>query len=257
MARILPVIVFMLGFLLIPKYAVGQENCDDPPPTGFVCGGWGNISVTRQFPNTYGCTIIFKYSQRICIDNSCGYAKSIVQYRLVSIDIPDNCTTLMNQLYPGYPDNWGGTINEPFFNDLVDGIFLQLGKEAFVQDPAFMFPCSGTPPNCDMPTSFCDNKFQITYSLQKCRAYCIQIENFVGTKGYKNTSITPITCQTQLSTACCQHVKYFCNCGGDILVNEINTYSQGNCNALHEPRNLCPTIQGYTKTYINCGTSCE
>ncbi len=59
--------------------------------------------------------------------------------------------------------------------------------------------------------------------MPKCRAYCI----------YKTPSTDLYLCKSKYNcmpntpySGCCQHEKYFCNCGGDIFVTEVNTFTQ-------------------------------
>ncbi len=244
--------VLMIGFLLVPKNAFAE--CDAEPP-GFTCGTWTDVSVTRTFPTTFGCAITFNYQFRECTDYiSCGVPKIIIQHRFASINIPDNCYNLMSMLFPGYPDNYG-TMNEAYFNQLIDGLFLQLGKEAFDQTPNPVV-CAGTPPNCTPPSNPCEELFMVWYSLPKCRAYCIR-PPFIS-QGNGTVQVIIIPCPVQLSNACCEHKKFFCKCGGVTMVTEVNSYTQGNCNPLMEPTYLCQPLEGMPPpTYINCGSSCE
>ncbi len=153
---LLPVIVLLLGIMLIPNYLFSQEDCNElPEEIEETCTDWDFIPVTRSFPITSGCTITFNYWERECTETYCGYERTIKQYRFSSIDIPENCYAVLNQLFPGWPDDFG-TINNNYFNNLIDGIFLQLGRDDFSyrDDP----PCAGSPPYCSMPER-CNSKF--------------------------------------------------------------------------------------------------
>ncbi len=248
-------IIHVFFFILGLSYhdAISQEDCNElPPEIEAGCGNWTYHADTRSFPITSGCTITFNYWTRHCTESfTCGYSRTIVQFRFSSIDIPDNCYAVNNQLYPGWPSDFS-TINNYYFNQLIDGIFLQLGKDEFVKGT--IINCIGTPPDCNMPEP-CGTAFAIRYSLPKCRAYCIA--NTPDTAPVQRKVISTITCPNTPNSGCCQHEKYFCNCGGEIYVTEINTYTSVTCNPTYEPEMLCIALPGWTKTYISCSDACD
>jgi hypothetical protein len=245
--------VLLIGFLIVPKSAFSECDADEPP--GFTCEPWTDVSVTRTFPITFGCTVTFKYQKRECTDfTSCQVPKTIIQYRFASISMHGTCYNLNGMLFPGYPNNFG-VMNEAYFNELIDGIFLQLGKERFELDPINAPNCPGTPPNCTAPTNPCEQLFMASYSLPKCRAYCIRAPH---ASSFGEVTVVMLECPTALSIACCEHKKFFCKCGGVTMVTEVNSYTQGNCNPLMEPTHLCQPLEGMPPpSYINCGSSCE
>jgi hypothetical protein len=248
--------VIMIGFLFVPKNAFSQLDCYEPPPSGVECNGpWFSETVTRSFPVFTACNITVTYSYRICYDNSCNPPKEIIQYNLGSIDIPDACSGLMQQLFPGYPDNWGGVINQAYWNMLVDAVFYTLGKEYLIANQKPIPNCTGLPPTCTAPTG-CDNSLEVYYSQPKCRAYCVLYAP-ASWPGPRYTSVTPIHCDSQTTVACCEHRKYFCYCGGVLQVTNIDTYAQGNCNVLVEPIEQCPSPFGFIRHYIPCSSNCD
>ncbi len=235
----------------MPVQTVAIE-CYNPPPDGIQCLGWQSRVVSKVYPIS-NCTLTVSYSFRQCQDIACP-DKTIFQYALGSIYIPDNCTNIMTQLYPGWPDNFGGTINQSFFNYLVDVIFLTEGKEDFLQNNPN--DCSGTPPNCDLPSDNCQT-FEIYYSNPRCLAYCLIIGPVLP-QGYRETSTTPLYCDSPTQTACCMHRRLFCLCDNDILVTSIDTYTEGDCNAVNEPDAQCPQMPPpYIRYYIPCSSNCN
>ncbi|MBX3044326.1 MAG: hypothetical protein KIT33_11500 [Candidatus Kapabacteria bacterium] len=252
--RAMPVIVLICVLSFSPDLAYSEQDCYEEQQN-LQCDPWISVTVTRSFPVFTACQITVFYSYRECLDISCSPPRKVLQYRLGSIDIPDYCQGLMAQLFPGFPDNWGGIMNQAYWNMLVDAIFYTLGKEYIVDNSISIPNCSGIPPNCDDAPTGCDNIFEVYYTQPKCRAYCV-LKGPVGPLGFRNTSVTPIHCDSETTVACCEHRKYFCYCGSELQVTNVDTYTQGNCNVLVEPVNLCPYPEEYERHFINCSQNC-
>ena len=126
-------------------------------------------------------------------------------------------------------------MNQAYWNMLVDAIFFTLGKEYLISSGASFPPCSGA--NCDeAPSGPCDN-YEVYYAQPECRAYCVKIGPVLPV-GYRNTSVTPMSCDSETNYACCEYRKYFCMCGGELHVTNVATYTMGNCDISTEQENL-------------------
>ena len=250
------IFIFILSISFFNTQSYSQIDCYTPP-TGVVCDeDWTPVTVNRVFSLVSGCYITVTYSYRECRDYTCSPAKKIIQFNLGGIDIPDDCEGLMAQLFPGYPNNWGGIMNQANWNDMIDKIFFTLGQEYILSHNYQIPQCQGEPPTCgDAPTG-CGNSVEIYYTQPFCRAYCIQ-KSQVLPAGYRNISIFEINCDSESSQACCEHRKYFCYCGGVLKVTNINTYTQGSCNVQLEPNTVCPLIEGYERFFIGCSENCS
>ncbi len=251
MFSLLSIFMMFIASFLIPNNIQAELPCYDPLPNDMTCGEWIPVEVTRTFPLTYSCYVTVKYSYRECTRSGCD--KTIIQYNFGSIDIRDDeliCSGLMTELFPGYPLNFS-YMNQGKFNDLIDQIFLTIGKEKFLENPTH---CDGEPPPCDLPTGC---QFEIYYSNPKCRAYCVQISDVLPA-GYRNSVITPINCLSETPIACCKHTKLYCLCGTEVLVREYDDYSIGDCDVEEEPELQCPNLGGnWQRWFIECSSNCE
>jgi len=81
----------------------------------------GFIPVTRSFPIYKRMYDNFYFlGKRIVRKHNADTKEQYKQYRFSSIDIPENCYAVLNQIISRLAYDFG-TINNNYFNNLIDG----------------------------------------------------------------------------------------------------------------------------------------
>lgn len=238
-------------FLTVNKSYADNDICYTIEE-GKDCGDW----IPYGFDMTYlNCTVHIDYYVRVCTIQQPNCKEGEVFFRLETkikqIDWDwEQCQTLTQALFPGYPDNFG-TMNYVQFGVLFSEASSLMAKNAFENfynnlppDEQTAYNCLGTPPNCGNPTWEDKCEADVYYSNFSCQFICWYFKG-PGTGGSGPSVITMAhSCESASSTCCAHYVKY-CKCGDEIFsINYIE--SDGLCeDAIPPTPDPCFNITGY------------
>lgn len=257
-------VVVIIVFCTLKIQAQSSDYCNErinSDPNLVSCSSWTSTSTTVQHMN---CDIWVYYQYRTCQVNvpGCGI-KTIVQIQTTGIDWNwEQCSWLMQVLFPGYPNNFS-QLNEVAFANLFNSINEILATNFFnnyynglSQNEQQNLQCAGTPPNCLDPDPQGCNLYSVSSANPVCYKVCWGIKNGSGPSDLPRIAFVWFPCDTQ-EEICCTTYRYFCKCGNDIRITTVTTV-EGDCLEAVEPATQCPEFTGYDMQFSQeCIPMCQ